>query len=53
MRLQPTTIDPRVTRNPRHRRPILLVLGSHIYGLTPSEARDLADQLVDVTETDR
>ncbi|MBM4535794.1 hypothetical protein GS433_15490 [Rhodococcus hoagii] len=53
MRLQPTTIDPRVTRNPRHRRPILLTLGNHTYGLSAAEARDLADRLVDATEAGR
>lgn len=51
MRLQPTTIEPRVTRNPRHRRPILLAIGSHTYGLSPAEAHTLADQLHDAAET--
>lgn len=53
MRVQPTTIDPRVTRSPRDRRPILLTIGGHTYGLSPNEARDLADRLVDATETGR
>ncbi|WP_433608729.1 hypothetical protein [Prescottella agglutinans] len=50
VRLQPTTIDPRVTRNPKARRQILLTIAGHAYALSPNEARDLADSLVDATE---
>lgn len=53
MRVQPSTIDPRVTRSPRDRRPILLTIGGHTYGLSPNEARHLADQLVDASEAGR
>ncbi|WP_175428052.1 hypothetical protein [Rhodococcus pyridinivorans] len=50
MRLQPDTIQPRVTRNRKARRPILLTIAGHGYALSASEAHALADQLHDAAE---
>ncbi|BDC74994.1 hypothetical protein KAREA_49090 [Prescottella equi] len=51
MRVQPVTFSPRVTRGRNSRRPITLAVAGLTFTLSEPEARNLADELVDATET--
>ncbi|MHA4852448.1 hypothetical protein L1080_023340 [Rhodococcus sp. MSC1_016] len=50
MRLHPHTVGIDVTRGPDRRRPILLMFAGLAVTMSSTEARTLADQLVDATE---
>ena len=53
MRLHPHSVGIAVTRGPDRRRPILLMLAGLAVTMTDTEARALADNLVDATEENR
>ncbi|WFR72933.1 hypothetical protein P9209_03415 [Prescottella defluvii] len=51
MRLQPGNHRPQITRSSNPRRPVVLTVAGLRFTLSPADARRLADQLVDATET--